>query len=197
MKFTTMALAGGTLAVALVLAGCSGTAPSGHAGMGTDMHGSPTASDPADGEHNAADVSFAQGMVMHHRQAVEMSDLVLGKSGVDAKVTELARRITAAQQPEIDTMNGWLDAWHADMGASHDMGGMMSESDMNALRHASGADAGTVFLTQMIEHHQGAVTMANEEIKSGKNTEAVHLAKTIVADQTAEITEMKGILASL
>ena len=160
--------------------------------------GGSSATSTATSEHNDADVSFAQNMVMHHQQAIEMSDMVLGKTGVDAKVTELAQKIKAAQQPEIDTMNGWLNTWNASMGGmSHDMGGMMSESDMNALKDASGPDAGKLFLTQMMQHHQGAIEMANEEIKTGKNTDAVALAKKIVTDQTAEIATMKNLLSSL
>ncbi|RDV44741.1 DUF305 domain-containing protein [Leifsonia sp. ku-ls] len=197
MKFKTMALTAGALATALILAGCSGTASGGHSGMDMGAGGS-SATSTATSEHNDADVSFAQNMVMHHQQAIEMSDMVLAKTGVDPKVTELAQKIKAAQQPEIDTMNGWLNTWNASMGGmSHDMGGMMSESDMNALKDASGPDAGKLFLTQMIQHHQGAIEMANEEVKTGKNTDAVALAKKIVTDQTAEIATMKSMLSSL
>ena len=194
MKLKMMVLASGALATALILAGCSGTAGSGHSGM--DMGGS-SSSATATGAHNKADISFAQNMVMHHQQAIEMADMVLSKTGVNAKVTELAQKIKAAQQPEIDTMNGWLNTWNASAGMSHDMGGMMSDSDMKALKDASGADAGKLFLTQMIQHHQGAIDMANEEVKTGKNTDAMALAKKIVTDQTAEIATMQSLLASL
>lgn len=196
MKFKTMALASGALATALILTGCSGAPTGGHAGMGMGM-GSSSSASSATGEHNDADVSFAQNMVMHHQQAIEMSDMVLAKSEVNAKVTELAQKIKDAQQPEIDTMNGWLKTWNASSGMSHDMGGMMSESDMGDLKDASGADAGKLFLTQMITHHQGAIDMANEEIKTGKNTDTVALAKKIVTDQTAEIATIKRMLSSL
>ncbi|WP_431246409.1 DUF305 domain-containing protein [Leifsonia xyli] len=195
MKIKTMALASSAaLATALILAGCSSPTTGGHSGM--DMGGS-SATSTATSEHNDADVSFTQNMVMHHQQAIEMSDMVLAKTGVDAKVTELAQKIKAAQQPEIDTMNGWLNSWNVSMGMSHDMGGMMSESDMSDLKDASGADASKLFLTQMIQHHQGAIEMANEEVKTGKNTDAVALAKKIVTDQTAEIATMKDLLSSL
>jgi uncharacterized protein (DUF305 family) len=81
--------------------------------------------------------------------------------------------------------------------SGHDMGGMMSGSDMTALKNASGADAGKLFLTQMVQHHQGAIDMANQEVKTGKNTDAVALAKKIVTDQTAEIATMQSLLTSL
>ncbi|MDN4599327.1 DUF305 domain-containing protein [Leifsonia sp. NPDC014704] len=195
MKLKTIALASGVLATALVLAGCSGTPSGGHSGM--EMGGSSTTATTASG-HNDADISFAQNMVMHHKQAIEMSDMVLGKTGVNARVTDLAQKIKDAQQPEIDTMNGWLQSWGGSGSMSgHDMGGMMSDSDMAALKDASGADAGKLFLTQMVQHHQGAINMANQEVKTGKNTDAVALAKKIVTDQTAEIATMQSLLASL
>ncbi|CAM5455472.1 MULTISPECIES: DUF305 domain-containing protein [Leifsonia] len=195
MKFKTMALASGALTTALILAGCANTPTAGHSGMEMGMGSSSTSS--ATSGHNDADVSFAQSMVMHHQQAIEMSDMVLDKSDVNPKVTELAQKIKDAQKPEIDRMNGWLKTWNASTGMSHDMGGMMSESDMSDLKHASGADAGKLFLTQMITHHQGAIEMANEETKTGTNTDAVALAKKIVTDQTAEIAKMKSLLGSL
>jgi len=74
---------------------------------------------------------------------------------------------------------------------------MMSQQDMDAMKNASGADASTLFLTQMIQHHQGAITMATTEIEQGKATDAVALAKKIAAAQTAEIATMKQLLASL
>jgi uncharacterized protein (DUF305 family) len=197
MKLKMMVLASGALATALVVAGCSGTAGSGHSSM--NMSGSSSsATATAAGAHNQADISFAQNMVMHHQQAIEMADMVLGKTGVNAKVTELAQNIKDAQQPEIDTMNGWLKSWAASSSMpSQDMGGMMSDSDMAALTDASSADAGKLFLTQMVQHHQGAIDMANQEVKTGKNTDAVALAKKIVTDQTAEIATMQSLLTSL
>ena len=197
MKLKMMVLASGVLATALVLAGCSGTAGGGHAGM--DMAGSSSpATATATGTHNQSDISFAQNMVMHHQQAIEMADMVLGKTGVNLKVTDLAQKIKNAQQPEIDTMNGWLNSWGASSSMSgRDMGGMMSGSDMTALKNASAADAGKLFLTQMVQHHQGAIDMANQEVKTGENADAVALGKKIVTDQTTEIATMQGLLVGL
>ena len=115
MKIKTMALASSALATALILAGCSSPTAGGHSGMDMGMGGS-SATSTATSEHNDADVSFTQNMVMHHQQAIEMSDMVLAKTGVHARVTELAQKIKAAQQPEIDTMNGWLKTWNVSMG---------------------------------------------------------------------------------
>ncbi|WP_434318667.1 DUF305 domain-containing protein [Leifsonia sp. P73] len=198
MNIRLIAVASGALLTAAALAGCTAGSSGNDSGMG-DMPGM-SHSDANTDTHNQADVAFAMSMVPHHRQAIEMSDTLLAKQGVDSRVTDLARKIKAAQLPEIETMNGWLTAWgqKAGMGGM-DMGGdgMMSQRDMDALDNASGADASRLFLTQMIQHHQGAITMAATETEKGQATEAVRLAKKIAAAQTAEIATMKQLLASL
>ena len=151
-------------------------------------------------QHNQADVTFAQHMIPHHQQAIEMSDIVLAKQGIDPRVSELASKIKAAQGPEIGQMQSWLSQWAVPtmpMAPGPDMSGMMSEQDMNDLKSAEGVDASTLFLTQMIAHHQGAITMAGVEIKNGQYPPAVAMAQSIATGQQREITEMQGILASL
>ena len=80
-----------------------------------------------------------------------------------------------------------------------DMGGMgmMSDSDMDALKNADGVQASKLFLTQMIQHHQGAITMAQNEIKNGQNPDAIALANSISTSQQKEIDTMNQILAPL
>lgn len=198
-----IALAGGT---ALLLAACS-TTSAGSAGPTHDMSGmgmsSPSPSPSASAaDHSAQDVSFAQGMAMHHLQAVQMVDVLLQKSGVDAEVVALAKRIKAEQQPEITEMNGWLTGWgqmtvDSSMGSMSGMSmgdGMMSQADMDALEKASRRQASTLFLAQMVEHHRGAIAMAKIEIASGADPRAVALARSIVTSQAAEITEMRQLL---
>lgn len=75
--------------------------------------------------------------------------------------------------------------------------GMMSDQDMAALQNAQGAEASRLFLTQMIQHHEGAITMAKEEIDIGQFPAAVTMARSIVTSQQQEITTMKGMLDSL
>ncbi len=200
---------GAVLAAAVTLSGCGG-----HTGdSGGDAHpdgasahtgGSSTA---ASGPHNEADVAFAQQMIPHHAQAIDMSDIVLSKQGVDPAVTGLAEKIQAAQGPEIETMRSWLTAWGQPVpdtagGTDHSMhhgdgtaAGMMSAEDLQALENASGADASRLFLEQMIEHHEGAVAMAREELTSGSNPAAKSLARQIVESQEAEIAQMRELLA--
>ncbi|WP_404448253.1 DUF305 domain-containing protein [Microbacterium marinum] len=201
MKIRTAATVALTLATALTLAGCAG------GGNSTSMpgmdHGGSSSSAPAEAANfNDADVMFAQMMIPHHTQAVEMSDMLLGKDGVDERVTALAEEIKAAQQPEIDQLEQWLDQWGADssmdgMGDMDHGGGMMTEDDMQALEGASGDDASRLFLEQMTVHHEGAIDMAQDEIDNGQNPDAIEMAQNIVDTQTAEIAEMENILAAL
>lgn len=196
------------IAVAAVigLAGCSNNDMS---NMPTMDHGSasapaPSASTgtPAAGPHNDADVMFATMMIPHHQQAIEMADLILAKDGINTDVTNLATQIKAAQGPEITQMGGWLAGWGENaspaMPMDHDMGGgMMSQSDMNALEKATGDDAARLFLTGMIEHHKGAITMAKQEVANGQNPDAKQLAQDIVDAQEAEIVTMNRLLDQL
>ncbi len=193
---------------ALLLAACSNATDAG--GMsGMDHSGSSASSGVStpspSSSHNAQDVSFAQGMAMHHLQAIEMADTVLGKQGVDARVTGLATGIKNAQKPEIDEMNGWLTSWGektvsssmSSMGGMAMGDGMMSQADMDALGNASGGKSSTLFLNQMIRHHQGAIDMARTEVRAGRSAAALALADTIIRDQTAQITQMKQLLQQI
>ena len=165
--------------------------------------------------HNQADMNFAHMMIPHHQQAVEMSDVILAKQGIDPRVVDLAKQIKAAQGPEIEKMQGWMSQWgmggmsgmpgmdHGGMTTMPGMGdmsgmdGMMSQADMDALKNAQGVDASKLFLTGMIKHHQGALTMAQDEIKNGQFPDAVAMAKAILESQQKEIDTMNQILNSL
>jgi uncharacterized protein (DUF305 family) len=153
----------------------------------------------AAGEHNDADVTFSQSMIPHHRQAVEMAQLAADRAE-DPRVLDLASRIEGAQDPEIAEMTGWLEDWDEDVPdeGGHDdmsgMSGMMSSEDMDALEAASGAEFDEMFLTMMIEHHRGAVEMANTELDDGESDDAIALAQKIIDAQEAEISEMEAIL---
>ncbi len=207
-KFATLSAT--AIAAALALAGCStgSSTPSATSsspvssassmpGMGPGMMSS--SAPAAAAEHSAADTMFVQGMIPHHEQAVEMSEIMLQKKDVPASVTDLATRIKAAQAPEIETMTGWLKTWNESptMGAGHTMDGMMGADDMKQLQSAQGTDAARLFLTQMVAHHQGAVMMAKTEMSQGKNADAIKLSKDIVTAQEAEIKEMQDVLGTL
>nr|WP_026548927.1 DUF305 domain-containing protein [Arthrobacter sp. Br18] len=182
----------------------------------TEAMPSASASAEAMAEHNEADVMFAQMMLPHHRQAVEMSEMLLEKEGIDPAVTDLATQIKEAQEPEIEQLTGWLESWgepmemteegmesmDAGMGSGMEsmdpgmgpMDGMMSEEGMAALGTAEGTEAETMFLESMTAHHNGAVQMAQQEIQDGMFPDAIALAETIVETQQAEIDEMTALL---
>ncbi|WP_326594932.1 DUF305 domain-containing protein [Streptomyces sp. NBC_01803] len=198
-----LATAAGAVTIALALTAC-GSDGGGHDEDSSAPSGSSTT--PAeDGEQNAADISFAQGMIPHHQQAVEMADLALDQTTSD-EVRTLAEQIRAAQAPEIETLSGWLAAWgeaipeegmdHSDhdMGGDMDMDGMMSAEDMTELENASGTAFDTAFLEMMIEHHRGAVEMAETEQADGSYRPALDMAEDIISSQTAEIGAMNELL---
>jgi uncharacterized protein (DUF305 family) len=201
MRIRKTVLASGALITALLLAGCAQN--NGTGGMPGMDHGSspmPTSANAV--EFNAADEMFVTMMVPHHVQAIEMADLVLGKVGIDARVSELAQQIKDAQGPEIETMKSWLSAWgvpyvDAQPGGMNHGGGMMSDDDMAALESATGAEASRLFLEQMTQHHQGAIDMAQSELGAGQNADALALAQTITDAQTAEIATMQDMLGTL
>lgn len=151
-------------------------------------------------DHNEADVSFAQDMIPHHRQAIEMAAMAVSQTE-NADVRELASTISAAQQPEIDLMSSWLKSWDEEvpeemsgMDHSDGMPGMMSADNMAALEKASGDDFDRMFLTMMIQHHEGAIEMAKTEEDDGAFEDAIELARRIQKDQAAEIRTMEGLL---
>ncbi|HAQ59487.1 MAG TPA: DUF305 domain-containing protein [Microbacterium sp.] len=197
MKNRAAATAAIALTALLALAGCAGTTGSGGMdnmpGMGSSASASPAA------DVNNADMQFTMMMIPHHEQAVEMADMILAKDGIDERVVTLAEQIKAAQGPEIELMESWLDDWGTPMGdmGGMDHGGMMSDTDMQALEDATGVEASRLFLEQMIVHHEGAIEMAQTEVDNGQNADVIALAEAIIASQTTEITTMEDILATL
>jgi uncharacterized protein (DUF305 family) len=212
------ALAGAALSALLATAAC---------GDGDDMAGmghssaSPTssASASAAATFNDADVMFAQMMIPHHQQAVAMAELAPTRAN-DPELKDLAAKIKAAQDPEIATMTGWLNAWGKPtaapggqnmpgMGPSsgHNMPGMtsspmpemsampgmMSDKEMDDLKAAKGTQFDKMFAQMMIAHHNGAIEMAKTEQANGSNPDAKALAAKIAADQAAEVQTLQKI----
>jgi uncharacterized protein (DUF305 family) len=202
LKPRTYVIAAAAIATALTLSACAGgTTESGSSGSSS---ASETPSATAD--FSTADVNFAQMMIPHHEQAVEMSEDLLAKEGIDQRIVDLATEIQAAQEPEIEQLESWLSAWGMDDASASEMDmsdmdhgtdGMMSDDDMNALKNASTEDAGKLFLEQMTVHHQGAIAMAQTEIDEGQNPDAQEMATNIVESQSLEIDVMTDILATL
>ncbi|MGW0516210.1 DUF305 domain-containing protein [Crossiella sp. NPDC003009] len=186
MRKNKLVLAGLGVLAAVTLTACGGGEQAGH--------GHTSAATSA--THNAADVTFAQGMIPHHQQALEMSKLAPGRTE-HAKVLELAKRIQDGQQPEIDKMTGWLKSWNAPAKSEHEghgAHGMMSAEQMNELLGARKDEFDRRWLTMMVEHHRGAVEMAKTELAQGQSAEAKQLAQEVIAAQEKEIAEMTGLL---
>ncbi len=174
------------LAAALFLSSCGG-------GEGTAP--APESAEQSAAEFNDADVMFARMMIPHHEQAVEMSRLAEGRAGEE--VGALAAEIEAAQGPEIEQLEGMLDAWGVEPagdGEHHGMSGMMTEEQMAELERAEGEAFDTLFLELMIAHHRGAVQMAEDQLANGVDPGARELAQEVVDAQEAEIERMDAML---
>lgn len=204
---TTVAAAG--LALALSLTGCAAAETSAGSGSATPTSASAISSSAAP----AADIAFAQLMIPHHAQALDMAAFAEAQAS-SAEVKALAAQIQAAQDPEIAQMAAWLEQWGAptampgatgaqdmaDMDHSgHDMGGMtgagmMTAEQMDALAQATGAEFDTMWLQLMIAHHEGAIVMARQVLTTTANPEVKALAEAVVKGQTAEIATMKALL---
>jgi uncharacterized protein (DUF305 family) len=188
---TLVAAAAAALTVGAALGGCGTNAT-------TSPSSSATSSPPAVQVHNQADITFAMSKMATQR-------------AVSPQVKDLAVRIQAEQQPEIDQLSGFLRAWNAPvpstngpmggmgqgdmMGQMHGaMPGMMSGGQMQQFGQASGGAFDRMFLQMMISHHQGAITMAKTELSDGQNPGARQLAQRIIDAQQREITEMQNLL---
>lgn len=149
-------------------------------------------------DFNKADVSFAQSMIPHHEQAVEMAQSAATRAASE-DVKDLASGIEAAQSPEIEEMTGWLAEWGEDLEPMDEMGdsGMMTDTEMTELEAASGAEFDRMFLEMMVAHHTSAIEMAETEIADGQFPDAVALAEAIKSAQEAEIAEMESLLERL
>ena len=203
MMLRRFAAPAAALALAATLAACGSdhsmsadTTPAAPAAPASDTSGAAVVL-------NEADIEFAQGMIAHHEQAIEMAEIALDPTvGAGPAVVELAARVQGGQDPEIDLMTEWLTAWEQpvqmDMSDGHsmeDMEGMMSAEQMDALAAATGAEFDQLWLEMMIEHHTGAISMADTVKADGSNPDVRVLADQIITAQQAEIEEMQQLLA--
>lgn len=187
---TAVALAG-----AISLAGC--TINLGGNDSNGMMDGGMMGNNKSASAFSGTDIMFAQMMIPHHQQAVDMSTLAETRS-TNPEILALAKQIKDAQAPEIKQMTSWIESSGAGMDMGHDMGmgGMLTEEQMTALGKAQGAEFDKLYLEGMIGHHQGALQMA-KMIEDSNNAEAKTLAANIVKSQSAEIEKMKQMLAGM
>ena len=194
MKKLTLTAA--ALAVAALLLGACGSHDMGSMDMGSSNTGD---SIPESSDFNNADVMFAQMMIPHHEQAIEMSDIALDpNTGASAAVIALATQIKGAQDPEISQMKNLLTTWGmpTDMGSmdhSSMMDGMLSLEEMDVLGQLKGAEFDKAWAKGMIAHHEGAIEMANDVLANGKNSEILTLANAVVSGQSTEIETLKPL----
>ncbi|MFK4071620.1 DUF305 domain-containing protein [Streptomyces sp. NPDC029674] len=147
-----------------------------------------------DDSPNTADFTYTQMMIVHHGQALKMTELA-PKRAESSRVKRLASRISAAQGPEIGAMKGWLKKHGGPREhAGHDhatMPGMASGAQLKQLRAAKGKAFDQLFLKLMITHHSGAVTMATDVLSEGNNIQVEEMANDVVAQQSSEISRMR------
>jgi uncharacterized protein (DUF305 family) len=183
-------------AVVIVVAACGGQS-------------TPERTDPSPGqdsrsaEHNAADVAFAQGMIPHHRQAVDMTAMVPSRS-TNPDLMVMATHISSDQQAEILTMKGLLGQWGVKDASSHEnsdvhssmhIAGMVDDETLTRLQSLTGQSFDALWMTAMISHHQGAIAMARTEIAQGRSADATKLATLMISAQQREIAQMNHLLS--
>ena len=223
MKRRSIAIAALPLSLALTLGACSSSSDSAAPDTTAETisidttpvdsvaaHAVAADTIPADATFNAGDVTFAQGMIPHHQQAVEMSTIALDPArNAGTAVKDLATRIQGAQDPEIKLMTGWLAEWGQpvdgmggmsmeghEMADMPGMDGMMTAAEMTAIEAATGPAFDKLWLDMMVRHHQGAVSMSKTAETDGKAAVVKELAAKIVSAQEGEIAEMQKLLAA-
>lgn len=206
MHFRTGDLLAVALGATLMLTACSGAG----------REPPPTAPQPGTGDrgmnrypHTQADVDFMSHMIAHHAQALIMSGWA-PSHGASPAIQRLAERIVNGQQDEIATMQRWLrdrnqpvpEPGGTNSGHQHQMlmPGMLTETQMKELDRARGPEFDRLFLTYMIQHHRGAVTMVQQLFGTrgaAQDEVTFKLASDVSADQSSEISRMESMLAGL
>jgi uncharacterized protein (DUF305 family) len=174
------------------------------AGCGSDNGdgGDATSPVPAAGaEFNEADVAFAQGMLVHHEQALEMAEMA-GTAAADPELAELASQLSATLGPQITSMTDLLTVWGEPTEMDMDMPGMSmpgmaSEEEMAALSETSGAEFDRMFTQMMVSHHGGALQMCQEVETGGVNPDVRELAATVKEEQSAQLDTLETMLDRL
>jgi uncharacterized protein (DUF305 family) len=143
---------------------------------------------------SAEDLMYAQMMIPHHEQAVEIAELASTRTA-NPKVLAMAKQIKSAQAPEIAVMAAWLGGKvsNAHEGHGMDMAGMLTGAEMKELKASADEKFDLLFAKGMIAHHEGAIVMT-QGILNSKNPIVKKFGEKVVKDQTAEIEQLKAIL---
>src|ERR1700732_4942246 len=169
-------------------------------GRSSDRHGAPCRPDQSSEQanHNADDIAFARNMIPHHQQAVQMAQMVPTNT-TNPRVIGLASQIITTEAPGIQAFRTFLMQWQDVQG--HDAGGqgipmvgMVDQTTMDKLQSLTGPEFDRLWLTSMIDHHRGAIAMAQDEVAHGRNADVIYLARSMIATQQPEIDQMKQML---
>jgi uncharacterized protein (DUF305 family) len=154
---------------------------------------------PKPPSHNLADVAFATHMIPHHQQGADLAAMVPAHSN-NADLVKLASGIASTQKPEIMMLADMVTQWSAQPDADtrgpadKAMTGMVDQATLTKLGTLNGTDFDKLWLHSMISHHQGALDMANTEVKNGKDPDAIAMAKKMASAQQGEIDQMVKML---
>lgn len=168
-----------------------------------------SAQPPPSADWNLTDATYLTMMIPHHRQALDLADLAETRAA-DPRVLAIARSIDRGQSREILVMATWLvdhdlpEPTLEDVAAMNEMAGspagmvgMLSPEEMTALAAMQGAEFDRLFLTGMIQHHRGAIEMADDQLGGGEDVRVTEMATDVVATQNGEIRRMEDLLADL
>ena len=149
------------------------------------------ASTQSNSKYSSDDIAFAEMMIPHHEQAIEMSEIALLNT-TNPDVLKLAQEIKDTQSPEIELMMSWTGG-KTSTHAGHMMDGMLSQSELSDLRKEKDKEFDRLFLEGMIKHHEGAIEMA-QDVAASKNKDVADLSASIISAQELEIAKMKELL---
>ena len=197
MRSTSTRIAAGIAAIVTVVAVSSCSKAENHSEH-TSTSAAATAASDQIAVHNDHDVMFAQMMIPHHQQAVQLAAMVPDRS-TNPELVKLAATISGEQEPEINAMKALLVQWDISPHAASDhagmpMDGMVDDATMAKLGTLKGQEFDTLWLQSMISHHQGAIAMAGGEVAAGKSPDMITMAQNMVTAQQAEIDQMKKML---
>jgi uncharacterized protein (DUF305 family) len=141
--------------------------------------------------HNAADATYAASMVPHHALGVRMAELAVARAD-NVLVRRIAFKMQNYQKAELVSLEKWANGWNGKPG-DH-VHGMLSAQEERALASLDGPAFDRLFLTEMIRHHEGAITMSNDEIRNGRSGDARNVARLVVQVQQEQVDEMRKLL---
>lgn len=142
-------------------------------------------------EFNRQDVMFMNMMIVHHDQAITMSEMADNRTD-NQNIIGLAENISEAQSAENRQMREWMNELGYDTGNHHAMAGMATEQEMQKLRNSSGEEFDKLFAELMIEHHRGGIEMAKNFRQAGRHSELKEMQTAMIETQQKEISKMEN-----